>query len=60
MRKLILALLALAAVIMAPVGPAAQGSSATLTALLKFAETWDRKWNFGGHSVDESFSGQYG
>lgn len=60
MRKLILALLALAAVIMAPVGPAAQGSSATLTALLKFAETWDRKWNFGGHSVDESFSEQYG
>lgn len=29
-------------------------------ALLNFAETWDRNWNFGGHAVDARFDGNYG
>lgn len=28
--------------------------------LYRFAETWDRNWNFDGHSVDGRFDGNYG
>ena len=28
--------------------------------LLNFAETWDRNWNFGGHTVDSRFNENYG
>lgn len=28
--------------------------------LLKFAETWDRNWNFDGHQVTSQFTGDYG
>ena len=35
-------------------------SGDTLAKLLNFAETWDRNWNFGGHSVDSRFTADYG
>ena len=31
-----------------------------LEELLNFAETWDRNWNFGGHTVDSRFTEDYG
>jgi len=34
-------------------------SGNTLAKLLNFAETWDRNWNFGGHSVDSRFTADY-
>ena len=35
-------------------------SDEALQALLNFAETWDRNWNFGGHSVTRRFTADYG
>lgn len=44
-----------------PVEPPQTAPDAELLApLLNFAETWDRNWNFDGHSVDARFDGNYG
>ena len=42
----------------APPPPPPSGEQ--LAALLNFAETWDRNWNFGGHSVTSAFTESYG
>jgi hypothetical protein len=43
-----------------PSPPPPPPSGGTLAKLLNFAETWDRNWNFGGHSVTSAFNESYG
>ena len=40
--------------------PPPPASSGMLSTVLNFAETWDRNWNYGGHSVTSDFTASYG
>ena len=40
--------------------PSPPPSTGLLPTVLNFAETWDRNWNFGGHSVTSAFTESYG
>ncbi len=42
------------------VDPPPPPPSGTLGKLLNFAETWDRNWNYDGHTVDSRFTADYG
>lgn len=43
-----------------PPPPPPPPSTDMLVSLLNFAETWDRNWNFDGHTVTSAFTESYG